>query len=323
MFLSNSDRLGEAEILLEGSIARAEAKDLPRAAARALNNLSVVYESADRFAEALETTSPALVHAARAGDRAWELLLRAGTVSSLILIGRWNEAVEIANELAVLPQSSLVANMTVHALEVDCWRGDVERAKARLEAAIDDETDDPQNRAIQALHEAIVLRTDGNPKAALEKLQLALESRKRHGIRFLIVKLAIVEELECAAALGDTTRVERILASIDELRPGERPPLLSAHAGRFRARLAIDPSDVERELRRAEEIFREHDLVFWLAVTQLEHAEWLVAQGRPAEAQPLLGEAHEIFERLAATPWVHRAAKAGPGLRRVEAEALA
>jgi hypothetical protein len=47
---------------------------------------------------------------------------------------------------------------------------------------------------------------------------------------------------------------------------------------------------------------------FYLAVTQLEHAEWLVTQDRPEEAEPLLGDARETFERLQATPWLDRLA---------------
>ena len=46
---------------------------------------------------------------------------------------------------------------------------------------------------------------------------------------------------------------------------------------------------------------------FWLAVTLLEHGEWLVGgQGRAGDAEPLLAEAHEIFDRLEARPWLER-----------------
>jgi hypothetical protein len=48
-------------------------------------------------------------------------------------------------------------------------------------------------------------------------------------------------------------------------------------------------------------------MAFWLAVTQLEHGEWLAAQGRPAEAGQLLDEAEPVFERLQAAPWAQRA----------------
>ena len=310
--LTNAGRLAEAEILLEGSIARAEGGELPRAAARALNNLAVNYESADRFSETLATTDRALAHAGRAGDRGWELVLRAGNVSTLVLVGRWHDAIAIADQLAEDPQSHMVANMTVHAVEIDCWRGDVERARERLGSNASTDSDDPQALASQALHEAMVLRAEGNPRAALEALRPALEAREELGVRFLIVKLGIVEALECAFELGDMAKGEELLGLIEDLRPGERPPLLEAHASRFRAKLAADPGDAERGFRRAEEIFREHDLVFWLAVTQLEHAELLVENGRSADAEPLLAEARETFERLEAHPWLERALASRP-----------
>jgi hypothetical protein len=45
---------------------------------------------------------------------------------------------------------------------------------------------------------------------------------------------------------------------------------------------------------------------FWLAGTLLEHGEWLGANGRAEEAEPLLTEAREIFEGLEAAPWLER-----------------
>jgi hypothetical protein len=59
--------------------------------------------------------------------------------------------------------------------------------------------------------------------------------------------------------------------------------------------------------------------VFYLAVTELEHAEWLTAQGRGDEAQPLLAEARQTFEQLQATPWLERAAQIAPAKREPEA----
>jgi len=47
-------------------------------------------------------------------------------------------------------------------------------------------------------------------------------------------------------------------------------------------------------------------LVFLLASTQLDHAEWLVSVGRGDDAQPLVAEARETFDRLRATPWLER-----------------
>jgi hypothetical protein len=45
---------------------------------------------------------------------------------------------------------------------------------------------------------------------------------------------------------------------------------------------------------------------FWLAVTLVEHGEWLIDQGHAPEAEPLLREARAIFEQLKAGPWLER-----------------
>ena len=69
--LTTAGRLGgSARSCSRRAIARAEAQDLPRAAARALNNLGVISESADRFSETLATYGPRSRARRRAGDQA-------------------------------------------------------------------------------------------------------------------------------------------------------------------------------------------------------------------------------------------------------------
>jgi hypothetical protein len=125
---------------------------------------------------------------------------------------------------------------------------------------------------------------------------------------FLTVKFGVVEALESALELGETAKVDELVALIESLRPGERPPLLDAHAHRFRGRLTGD----DASFKAAETRFRELGMPFWLAVTELEHAESLGAQDRADEAEELLAEAREIFARLEATPWLQRAAGREP-----------
>jgi ATP/maltotriose-dependent transcriptional regulator MalT len=118
-----------------------------------------------------------------------------------------------------------------------------------------------------------------------------------------------VEACEAALALRDLDNAEQLLGFEESLDPGELTPLLQAHALRLRARLDAERDHYDRigELfSNASSLFREFDFVFHLAVTQLEHAEWLEAQGQVEEAQPLLDEARETFERLQATPWLER-----------------
>ncbi len=54
---------------------------------------------------------------------------------------------------------------------------------------------------------------------------------------------------------------------------------------------------------------------FYLAVTELELSEWLVAQGQREQSEPLLAEAREIFERLEAKPWLERLEAVRAGAR--------
>jgi len=69
---------------------------------------------------------------------------------------------------------------------------------------------------------------------------------------------------------------------------------------------------------RAEAIFREHELSFWLAVVQLEHGELLLEKEGADEAAPLLADARATFERLGAVPWLERTARASASGREAE-----
>ena len=89
------------------------------------------------------------------------------------------------------------------------------------------------------------------------------------------------------------------VALVESVPTGTRPPYLDAHVMRLRARIEGD----SMRYTAAAERFRKLDLPFWLAVTQLEHAELL---GDGDEAHGLRAEAREVFERLGAVPWVER-----------------
>jgi tetratricopeptide (TPR) repeat protein len=310
LLLAGRNRLEESRIALEGSLAHALANDLPAAALRAFNNLAVVFESRDRYAEAVELTDRALDLARRVGDRVWESTFVAGPISGLALLGRWEEAFARAAEGETLPNYGQIEELFAFLVGIECWRGRAREARARLDgfAAIR-ESEFSQARASYVLHEAMVLRAEGDPQAALAALQFPLSLRDEVGVALIPVKLSFVEALEAAFHLGDAAKLDELLGTIERLHPGERPPLLTAHAARFRAKLAADPADAEAGFRRAENLFREFDLVFWLAVTQLERGEWLAGQGRADEAEPLVAEARETFERLDATPWLERAAQ--------------
>jgi hypothetical protein len=154
--------------------------------------------------------------------------------------------------------------------------------------------------------EAHVLRAEGKPREALMSLEPVITGGLGH--TFLTRKMAVIEALEAAFALGDTSKVEELLESIEILRLGDRPRLLEAHAHRFRSKLSGD----EAGYRAAASLFRELELSFWLAVTLLEHGE---ATG----SAHLVAEARELFTGLGAMPWVERAEGSLPAGREPEA----
>jgi tetratricopeptide (TPR) repeat protein len=304
--LNRRNRIEEARIVLDGALTLALEHDIPAAAIRASNNLAVLYESSDRYSDALTIADRAATIARRVGDRNWESMLFAGPISTLVLLGRWDEALAREAEINASPGMS-VEHLLVHLMEIDCWRGDPQHARVRLERSSGLKSHESVDyMASYRFHEALLLRTEGNARAAQETLDAALEARSELGTSSLPVKLAFVEALECAFELGDTGKLEQILEFIEGLRPGERQPLLDAHAARFRAKLAGDAATAEKGFRRSADILRERELIFWLAVAELEQAEWLTGRERSDEAQPLLLQARETFERLEAKPWLER-----------------
>jgi len=305
LLFTTRNRLEEARILLEGSLERALENDLHTAALRALNNLGVVLESSDRYAETIDLIDRGLELSRRVGNRVQEENFSGGSVSSLVLLGRWDEAIARAAET---PESAAGATLLTHLASVYCERGDTARAMKQLEDPTLQASEDLQTRTALAVAEATILRKEGKLREALERAESARAAGDELGITFLTMKLALVEALEAAFALGDTEKVRELLEVVDALRPGERPRLLEAHAQRFRAKLTGD----EAGFKAAAALFRELGTVFWLAVTLLEQAESLVEQDRADEAEALRAEAREIFGRLEATPWLDRVEAIAP-----------
>jgi class 3 adenylate cyclase/tetratricopeptide (TPR) repeat protein len=298
ILFTSRNRLEEARILLEGALDRALEQDLHAASLRTRNNLGVVLEAADRYADAVDTIDGGLELARRVGNRVWEANIRGGIISSLVLLGRWDEALERAAELGG-PEHN-VGGLLVPLVTVSCERGDVPGARQWLGPPALRESEDAQVQLLIAVADATLLRAEGKLQEALDRAESAFMERQL-AITFITVKLVLVEALEAAFALGDTEKVRELVAHVDALRLGERPPLLEAHAHRFRAKLSGEIS----EFAAATNLFRELSLRFWLAVTLFEHGEL-------TGDESLLAEAREIFEGLRATPWLERLDAAAP-----------
>jgi tetratricopeptide (TPR) repeat protein len=155
----------------------------------------------------------------------------------------------------------------------------------------------------------------GDAARALEAAELAFAERDTMGYSQEYTKQAFVTGTGAALQLGDLAKAEELLSIVEGRPPGKTTQFLQAQCDRFRGQIAARESradEAERRFKRAAGLFRELAMVFYLGVTELELGEWLVSADRVEEAEPLLAEAREIFERLEAKPWIERVEAAMP-----------
>jgi predicted ATPase/class 3 adenylate cyclase len=317
-----SSRLEQGRALITRALELALEYELPAAALRAFNNLGDILNGRDSYEEAAAQLEQGLAYARRVGDRGQERRLLGELSWSLALSGRWQETLEcferVPDERCPEEAPTFFASLS----GLLAARGEAEKLRelhslyARYEGS-----SDVQERMIYRAGEAVLLRVEGREEEALAAAEDGLTAIAATGPANQTVKVAFPEALESALALGDRARAEELLLRMESIPPGRLPPLLRAHALRFRARLAA--ADGEREqadarFKTAASAFREFNMPFWLAVTLTEQAEWLASDDRAEEAERQLEEARGIFARLEATPWLERARSVAAPAPRVE-----
>ncbi|MBM2824103.1 MAG: adenylate/guanylate cyclase, partial [Thermoleophilia bacterium] len=295
-----------ARALIGRALEIALESDLPFASGRGYTNLGVVLTRMGSIVEAGELTLKALELSRRIGDRNSEWFDLGNLVDTYDLTGQWDEAVRIGNEVpAGMETRALGLSATLS--EIARHRGDPEAANKALEAASALESSAAiQDRAVYLSTRTSALMAEGLYEEALELLTRS-EADFARGHGTIWAQFAIAES---ALAVGQPDRAAEAVAKAEALSPGDTGPLIQAQTSRHRALVAAaqgDDSRVEASFKSAAATFREYGVPFLFACTQLERAEWLVTQGRSEEAAPLVSEAHEIFERLRATPWLERA----------------
>ena len=120
--------------------------------------------------------------------------------------------------------------------------------------------------------------------------------------------------MAAALAGGDEALIRRLWSLVDEAPRGLVPTYLEAQRLRFQALLAArggdapftGDGDVDAMFGAAARALDDFGAPYWSARVRVEHAEWLEAQGRDAEAGPLLERADELFDGLGARPWRER-----------------
>ena len=303
ILLGFQGRPEEARAHLRHALLVAEEHDVPEVREVGTGHLSDMCFQGDRYDEALELLTEFLARARRLGGRRFELYGLAEISYAQTMRGRWDEALAAYHELRELATQLTFTEMSPLSgvLSVLVQRGDVDGGRGVLEAFAHLESDtDIQGRTMVDAARAELAFAEGRyadalrdgSEAAGAAIEIGAQGRK-HGL---------VWAVESALALEERDRADELLGMVESLAPGLRPPYLEAHAHRLRGRM----NGSEDDFKTAESLFRDFEIPFWLAVTQLEHGEWLVSQERRSEASPLFAEAQETFERLEAQPWVER-----------------
>ncbi len=310
IFTGRGRRL-EALTLLRYSLDVALEHDKPSAALRAYYNLADTLCHPDRYEEAASTVREGLALARRIGNRSWEWQFL-GQVYPFFALGEWDEAHAL---ISGLPEEKWLEVRVSWpgiptAATVDTHRGLLEQAEriVRLCAEMENSAD-IQERSSYALARSNLLLMSGSTAEALHAAEAAFTAGKEMGITQEYVKQAFVAAVEAALEVGDLEKADELLGGVEALPLGRVSQFLQAHSLRFRARLGDlrgELDSVEDHFKSAGALFREIAVPFYLAVTELEHGEWLAGAGRGDEADPLLAEARELFERLDATPWLER-----------------
>jgi tetratricopeptide (TPR) repeat protein len=312
IILLSLGRKQEALALLRFALDVALEHDRPSAALRAYFNLADSLAQIDRYEDAAEVVREGLAFARRVGNRnqEWNFI---GQLYPMFALGLWDQAVEMISEL---PEDRWADARQTHSTvaivgaQINAHRGRLEEADRIMQLCAELENSaDLQERGAHLCAKSRLLLIRGDAAEALRSAEDALGVREALGISSEPVKEAFTTAVEAALALGKADKVEELLGLVERLPRGRLPAFLSAHATRFRARLAVlrgELDKAEARFKAAGGLFREIAAPFYLAVTLLEHGEWLVGEGRSEEAKPLLAEAHEIFERLEASPWRER-----------------
>ncbi|HEU0194572.1 MAG TPA: AAA family ATPase [Gaiellales bacterium] len=299
----------EARGLFLLSLDLAQKYELREEASRACSNLSDLAFRRDRYEEALGHLDQAASLARLVGSRPHEWFALSESTYALYMLGRWDEAIAAYREIPeeVLPTGGTLLSPVSSILEIHIHRGNLAEARrllgiyARLE-----DSPDVQERSGYAAAKACLLHAEGRSAEAVPVGETTIALGETLGIDGQDAKMGFLWAIEAALAVDDREKAGQLIDQVESIPPGLRPPSLSAHACRLRARLA-EPDEAAALFRAADAGFRAIGLRFWLAVTLLEHAERLIADDNAGAAERLLAEARDAFADLQATPWLERA----------------
>jgi tetratricopeptide (TPR) repeat protein len=283
---------------LREAIRIASANDLSQALLRAQFNFSGLLLEHDRLIEAREILVEGLAHSRLRGDRAWESNLIGQLGEVLVLTGEWEEATRILDLNSQSPTDGMGTALRLEPL-IDLYlaRGQLAEARTLVDQASElAESTDLQTQAIFFQADSEVCLAEGRYDEALEIARRAFEIfRALNQPHYEVLGYSVA--IDAAIGLRDVENAERLLHEIRSIPAVERRSLVDAQTSRLEGKIEAlrggDPSDA---FARAEALFREIPMPYWLAVTLSDAADAGITGGAD--------EARSIFERLGARLWI-------------------
>jgi tetratricopeptide (TPR) repeat protein len=304
-------RWREAELLLEASAEIARERGLRDELHRAQANLGNVRMVRD-LPDAREPLEESLAITRRAGGHAEESLAAANLSYVLFLTGDWDGVERLGSEVfAQGYDGPFGAYMHERLIDLCTTRGDLDGARRALDGmrAWHDSEDQELSDAY-VLARGLVALAEGHAEAAQPELErLAREGAINYG-NGENFRSAWPAAMEASLATGRLDTVDQLLELLEQIPPGIVAPYLRAQLSRGRARVAAARARhdvVEGHFQAAVDTFAVLGYPYWLAVAQVDFAEWLGTQGRSVQATELLDQAVAALEPLRAEPALRRA----------------
>jgi tetratricopeptide (TPR) repeat protein len=298
--------------LLEYALKIALENDIPSASLRAYFNLAELALQADRFEEGCEYVERGLALARTVGNGFWERR-NLGQMYPFYALGDWDRIVANIDELPLEllhHERGAFSMLRLVGPLVHLHRGDPAVARRLFDVVAEiGISADVQERSQHAAGLAAFLHYEGRHEEALTTAREAMSRYQETGAGSEPFREGFVTAIACVQALGDATRGKELLDFVERIPRGKMPQYVHAHVARLRAFLAAREGDApaaESSYKRASATFRELGVPLWLGGTLLEYGEWMIAQERAGEAEPLLAEARALFERLEARLWIER-----------------
>ena len=296
-----------ARLLLEGEAAVAREDHDNLGLARVLLNLNADCNAEDAV-EAAGYGREALEVARSLGDQTWLSVSTINLITALTIGGRWDEAMELADE------GGLVMDLDASYLELS--RCLVRRARElpwEPGAAYlrEGDEEDEASAAVRLLVTAYQQRDNdqGGPASLVLSAIKQMHDFAGFADDFVVVLATGVDLLW---ELGADDELAEVVAMVDRSDRLRIPVGVRSAHHRGRALLGIrrgaEPEGVEHDFRRAVVLAATWHSDTWWARTNADLGTWLVREGREGEAAEPLRAARETFERLGATRWTDQLA---------------